>query len=58
MFQLILYYLLVGTAVAFFLELVVRAVDFQVSVGERAVLIILWPIMLLVFLFNFIRGLF
>lgn len=58
MIQLVLYYLLAGTAVAFVLEVVVRAAGFGVSLGERTALIILWPLMLLVFLFNFIRGLF
>jgi hypothetical protein len=58
MLHLILYYLLAGTAVAFALEIVVRAAGFEVSLGERAALITLWPLMLLVFLFNFIKGLF
>ena len=58
MFQLILYYLLAGTAVAFGLEVVVRAASFEVSLGERVALITLWPLMLVIFLFNFIRGLF
>ena len=58
MIQLALYYLLAGTAVAFVLEAVVRKVGFDVSLGERAALITLWPLMLLVFLFNFIKGLF
>ena len=58
MFQLALYYLLAGTAVAFVLEIVVRAAGFEVSLGERSALITLWPLMLMVFLFNFIKGLF
>ena len=58
MFQLALYYLLAGTAVAFGLEVVVRAAGFEVSLGERAALITLWPLMLVIFLFNFIKGLF
>jgi len=58
MFQLALYYLLAGTAVAFVLEIVVRAAGFEVSLGERAALITLWPLMLVIFLFNFIKGLF
>jgi len=58
MYQLILHYLLAGTVVAFGLEVVVRAAGFEVSLGERAALITLWPLMLVIFLFNFIKGLF
>jgi hypothetical protein len=58
MINLLLYYMLAGTAVAFLLETTVRNIGETVSWGERIVLIILWPIMLVWFLYNFFKGFF
>jgi len=58
MIQLIALYLLAGTIVGFFLESVVRAVGESFNGWERASVIITWPIMLVVFIFNFIIGFF
>jgi len=58
MINLLLYYMLAGTAVAFLLETTVRNIGETVSWGERLALITLWPIMLVWFLFNFLKGFF
>jgi hypothetical protein len=58
MINLILYYLLAGTAVGFLLETAVRATNQPVTWGERISLIVLWPVMLAWFIINFIRGFF
>jgi len=50
--------MLAGTAVAFLLETTVRNIGETVSWGERLALITLWPIMLVWFLFNFLKGFF
>lgn len=53
-----LMYFLVGTVVGFFLELAVVTVGNQLRWGERIWVIILWPIMALTFVFNFIKSIF
>ncbi len=54
----ILIYLLAGTVVGFCLESIVRWTDQEVTMGERFSLIVLWPIMFITFVINFIRGFF
>ena len=58
MIQLAIYYLLVGTIVGFCLEGITRATGQNLNGAERFWLIVLWPIMLVTFTFNFIVGLF
>lgn len=53
-----LIYLLAGTVVGFCLESIVRWTNQDVSMGERISLIVLWPLMALIFIVNFIRGFF
>ena len=54
----ILIYLLAGTFVGFCLESIVRWTNQHVTMGERVQLIMLWPVMVLIFIINFIRGFF
>ena len=56
MINIILYYLLVGTVVGFFLERAVVATGNHLSLLERASVITLWPIMLVVFIVYFFKG--
>ena len=49
-------FLLVGLVVAFLLEHVIRWTGQDVSFMERLSLIIFWPIMAVVFVFNFLKG--
>ena len=58
MIQLVALYLLVGTVIGFVFELLIRWTDGNVNLGERIAIITLWPLMILVFLFNFIKGFF
>jgi len=53
-----LIYLLAGTFIGFCLESAVRWTNQEVSMSERFQLILLWPIMGLIFIINFIRGFF
>ena len=56
--EYILYYLLVGTGVGFFIDIVIRWIGDEVKWGERIIMITLWPIMGITFIWNFIKGLF
>jgi len=58
MIQSVALYLLVGTIIGFVFELLIRWTDGNVNLGERIAIITLWPLMILVFLFNFIKGFF
>jgi len=58
MILLITQYLLVGLIISFLLEHIIRWTEQDVSFLERVWMITLWPIMVLVFLFNFIKGIF
>ena len=58
MYQSILLYLLIGVGVSFLLEYVVRWTGDEVKMGERVVMITLWPIMAVYFVYNFIKGFF
>ena len=58
MIQLAIYYLLVGTIVGFCLEGITRATGQNLNGAERFWLIVLWPIMLVTFIFNVIVGFF
>jgi len=51
-------YLLAGAAIALLLEVFIRWAGEEVTHMERISLIIGWPIMLLVFIYNFIKGIF
>jgi len=50
-------YLLAGVIIAFILEYIIRAMDNDVSGKERYALIVLWPIMTIIFIYYFIKGL-
>jgi len=57
--ELIAIYLLAGTIVGFGLEIIVRAfTDDEVNGWERLSLITLWPLMVIVFLYNLVKGFF
>ena len=57
MILLIAQYLLVGTIVSFLLEHTIRSAQMDVTFGERLWMITLWPVMVVVFVYNFIKGL-
>tara|TARA_B100000035_G_scaffold270259_1_gene244505 strand:+ start:1160 stop:1339 length:180 start_codon:yes stop_codon:yes gene_type:complete len=50
-------YLLVGLIISFLLEHIIRAMDNDVSGKERYAMIVLWPIMTIIFIYYFIKGL-
>lgn len=54
-----LIYLLVGTIMGFILESIVRSTgEEEVNMRERFSLIVLWPFMVMVFIYSFIKGFF
>lgn len=57
-YELICLYLLVGTIVGFLLERTIRWTGEEISGIERFWLITGWPLMLLVFVYYFIVGIF
>ena len=58
MIQLVALYLLIGTIIGFVLEALIRWTNDNVNLGERIAIITLWPLMIVVFLFNLIKGMF
>jgi len=57
--ELLAIYLLAGTIVGFGLETIIRAfTDMGVNGWERLSLITLWPIMVIIFLYNLLIGFF
>ena len=58
MILLIAQYLLVGTVLGFLIEFVIRNTGYDVDGQERIWLIVLWPLMLIIFIIYFIKGLF
>lgn len=56
--ELICLYLLVGTIIGLFLEKSIRLVGEDVSVIQRFWIITCWPLMILVFIYYFILGIF
>jgi hypothetical protein len=49
-------YLLIGVVIALLLELVIRKyTEFEIKSSERFFLIVAWPIMALIFIYNFIN---
>jgi len=57
-FELICFYLLIGTTIGFILERTIRWTGEGVSSIERFWLITLWPIIILVLVYYFFVGLF
>ena len=53
---LIAQYLLAGVVIALLLEIVIRWTDQEVTSLERVTMITAWPLMALVFVYNFIKG--
>jgi len=49
---------LLGVVVSFLLESVLRKVGEDVNMKERIALIFLWPIMLSIFVYNFLKEVF
>ncbi len=49
-------YLIVGLIVSFLLEHLIRSNDMEVTFMERISMIVFWPIMTIVFVYNFIKG--
>ena len=58
MVTLISQYLLIGVAVGFTLELVIRWSGQDVTHLERVQMIVGWPIMATIFIYNFFKGMF
>ena len=58
MFLFFLKYLFVGCVISCLLEGVVTAVDkeLEFSLGEKTLCIVLWPIMAVIFVFYFTKG--
>ena len=54
---LIAQYLLAGLVTAFLIEQVIRFTDQTVNGWERYFMIVFWPLILVVFIFYFIKGL-
>jgi len=53
---LIAQYLLAGVIIAFIMEHLIRFTENTVNGWERYALIILWPIMVVIFIYHFIKG--
>lgn len=51
-------YLFVGTIIGFFIEYTIRWTGSDISWSERFWLISVWPIMVLIFVYYFLRSLF
>ena len=49
-------YLLVGVVAGCLLESVIKLTGYEVTKGERVCLICGWPVMTIVFIYNFIKG--
>ena len=58
MVTLISQYLLIGVVIGFILELIIRWTDQEVTNLERFQMIIGWPIMAVIFVYNFLMGMF
>jgi len=57
-YELICLYLLVGTIIGFLMEEMFRWVDEDVSGIERFWLVTLWPLMILIFIYYLLVGIF
>ena len=55
---LIASYLLVGVVVGFLIELAIRKFNYEIDNSERLVMIGLWPIMAVIFAYNFLKAYF
>ena len=58
MIILVAQYLLVGVVIAFILEAIIRWTDQEVTHLERLTMIAAWPLMTIIFVYNFIKGMF
>ena len=58
MIILVAQYLLVGVVIALILEAIIRWTDQEVTHLERLTMIAAWPLMAIIFVYNFIAGLF
>jgi len=57
MVLLITYYLIIGLVISFGIEHVIRWTGQDVTFLERIWMITLWPVMTIVFIYNFVKGL-
>jgi len=48
----IFYYILIGLITSILLEMMIRSTGTDVFEGERIAMILLWPIMILIFIFS------
>lgn len=55
---LIASYLLVGVVVGFLIELAIRKFNYEIDNSERLVMIGLWPVMAVIFAYNFLKAYF
>ena len=58
MIILVAQYLLVGVVIAFILEAIIRWTGQEVTHLERFQMIVGWPIMTVIFIYNFFKGMF
>ena len=58
MIILVAQYLLVGVVIALILEAIIRWTDQEVTHLERLTMIAAWPLMAIIFVYNFIAGMF
>ena len=58
MIILIAQYLLVGVVISLLIELVIRWTGQEVTHLERFQMIVGWPIMTIIFIYNFFKGMF
>ena len=58
MLNILWIYLFIGTIVGLFLETMIRMDNNYVSMYERFWVITLWPLMLMIFIYYFLRSLF
>ena len=58
MITLIAQYLLVGVVIACFLEAVIRWTNQDINNAERVGMVVAWPLMAAVFIYNFFKGMF
>ena len=49
-------YLLIGVFISLGIELVVRWIGYEVTHSERFLMTIAWPVMVIIFIVNFIKG--
>lgn len=54
--NLVVLYLLVGLGVSFLIEHIIRWNEENVTFGERLWMVVLWPILVIVSIYSYIKG--